>query len=126
MRDIDYFSYRTEDGRRHAEQDAPEFHASIKRLEDIYANSNTPEDTIERFGAVEGEHGARQVIATLVNTKPFDGRISTVNRDWARNVVYSYSAAAAAMMGFYSDAIHPANLDMLASYLRRAERARKG
>lgn len=92
---------------------------NVEKLESAYAAhiTGTPAETIAEFCANVGKERAVEIIATLINRHSWDGRISRANKEWAEN--FGYDCAAAEKMGIYTNAIHMAHLDQLASAMRK-------
>ena len=85
-----------------------------------FNGSNKPENTIREFIKYNGEPSAVVLIATFVNMRAWDGRISRDNAEWARQQECAFDEEAALRLGMatYVDKIHTAHLDQLADALR--------
>ena len=100
----------------------------VKTLEDLYDYNrgetsgplrNSPEMTVSYFVNNVGEESAARTIASLVNQSAWDGRISERNKEWARSVPGALTAEEANNARVYTDKIHKAHLDQIASVMRR-------
>ena len=96
---------------------------AIKTLETIYADTctMTPADTVEPFVAAVGWDAAASVIATLVNSNSWDGRISRRAAHWAEEQPGCWSSDCAERMWLYTNRIHMAHLDQIAREMIKRE-----
>ena len=95
----------------------------VHKLEDIHEHALcthcNPQKTIDEFVDAVGYEEARYAVATLVNVKAWDGRISPRNAEWARNVADAWDEESGFQIGLYTNRIHTAHVDQLADYMRR-------
>ena len=91
----------------------------VDNLEKSYVAhiTGTPAETIAEFCETVGKERAVEIIATLVNRHGWDGRISRANKAWAAE--HGYDEEAAQKMNIYTNKIHMAHLDQLATAMRK-------
>lgn len=90
---------------------------ALEKLEGTYKLTHcdgTPAETVNEFVASVGTPMAVALVATLVNVRQRDGRISPRVREWARQQESAWDYESAIHMGIYSDNIHAAHLNQIA------------
>lgn len=94
--------------------------ADCQTIADIYAETvtGTPSETIAAAAAKIGIDRVRAIIASLVASRQYDGRISRETRAWAETVDDALDAEAARWAWLSCDSIHSAHLDQLARAAR--------
>lgn len=94
--------------------------ADCQTVAGIYAETvtGTPSETIATAAAKIGIDRVRAIIASLVASRQYDGRISRETRAWAETVDDALDAEAARWAWLSCDAIHSAHLDQLARAAR--------
>ena len=84
---------------------------------EIIEGDNNPDNTVNRFVKAIGKREAATVIATLVNGKAWDGRISKVNAEWAASCEEAFDEKAGNALRISTE-IHPTHLDAIATAMR--------
>lgn len=94
--------------------------ADCQTIADIYAETvtSTPSETIATAAAKIGIDRVRVIIASLVASRQYDGRISRESRAWAETIADALDAEAAQWAWLSCDSIHSAHLDQLACAAR--------
>ena len=95
---------------------------ALEKLEGIYKlaqYNGTPAKTVNEFVASVGASMAVSLVATLVNVRWHDGRISPRVREWARQQESAWDYESAIHMGIYSDNIHAAHLNQIAQAMMK-------
>lgn len=89
--------------------------AAKAELETIYRESieGKPSETVKRFVEAVGYDKAVAVVASMVNVKAWDGRISKRVKDWAKGLETSWDEEAARELWLHGDEIHPAHLNQI-------------
>ena len=97
--------------------------SNIKTLDSIVRdaidNGGKVRDAVKEFVKQVGSDAAVQTVASLVNRSAWDGRISSANANWAKDVEESWDEDAMVRMGAYCK-MHMAHLDQTADYIRRS------
>ena len=90
---------------------------AVADLEAVYRDTieKTPAETVAAYVERVGYDVAVSTIATLVNRSASDGRISRRCAEWAATREGAFDAEAAERLWIYSDRIHKAHLDQLAT-----------
>lgn len=94
-----------------------EMAATLGRLRKEHS---TPAETVAAFVAAVGQSEAAEIVASMVNTSAWDGRISPRNAAWAASVEHAWNADAARDLCLYPDfiSLHKAHLNQIAGALR--------
>lgn len=96
---------------------------TLKKLHhDARMTHNNPKTVVKQFVSEVGYENAVSIIASIVNARAlWDGRISTINAEWAKeNAVWDRDVII--RMGCYADdVIHSVHLNQLCDYMRRKE-----
>ena len=100
---------------RHAIEDA------FRTFEGIYDETRGAGyvETLTRSAETLGDETTREIIASLLNMHPHDGRISDRNRTWAETIDGALSREDVVELVDSCYSIHCAHLDQLADYLRK-------
>ena len=85
--------------------------------DEIIEGDNNPDNTVKRFASAIGRREAETVIATLINGKAWDGRISKVNAEWAASCEEAFDENAGNALRISTE-IHPTHLDAIATAMR--------
>ena len=85
--------------------------------DEIIEGDNNPDNTVKRFASAIGRREAETVIATLINGKAWDGRISKVNAEWAASCEEAFDEKAGSALRISTE-IHPTHLDAIATAMR--------
>lgn len=85
--------------------------------DEIVNGNNNPDNTVKRFASAIGRREAETVIATLINGKAWDGRISKVNAEWAASCEEAFDEKAGNALRISTE-IHPTHLDAIATAMR--------
>lgn len=80
---------------------------------EIINGDGNPNNSAKALVDEIGKLNAEVIIATLVNTKAWDGRISPENAAWAARCEEAFDESAADKLGLHT-AIHPAHLNAVA------------
>lgn len=90
--------------------------ANVQTFERIYAatREETPYNTVDSLVNEIGYAAAVEVIASMVNRRAWDGRISNHAKAWASAQENAWDAEASNRIGIYSDRIHPTHLNQIA------------
>ena len=96
--------------------------ANIKTLDecvsDAVSNGSKVRDAVKLFVSKVGTYAAKVTVASLINRSAWDGRISTANANWAKDIDEAWDEDAMVRMGAYCK-MHMAHLDQTADYVRR-------
>lgn len=84
---------------------------------EIIEGDNNPDNSVKRFVSTVGRCEAEVVIASLVNSKAWDGRISKINAEWAANCEEAFDEKAGETLRISTE-IHPAHLNAIATAMR--------
>lgn len=95
----------------------------LKEIEAIYGDTCTgnPSDTIRKCYEKVGKAWTDAIIATLVTSNAWDGRISRAAIKWAARIEDAYDEEAAARMHIHTGRIHMAHLDQIARTIAKEE-----
>ena len=85
--------------------------------DEIIEGDKNPDNTVKRFASAIGRREAETVIATLINGKAWDGRISKVNAEWAASCEEAFDEKAGNALRISTE-IHPTHLDAIATAMR--------
>ncbi len=95
----------------------------IHKFEEVHelalCTHGNPQKTVEEFIKAVGFEEARYCIASMVNGKAWDGRISKRNADWAKTVPDAWDEESGTEMRMYTNRVHTSHLNQLADYMRR-------
>lgn len=90
--------------------------ANVLNFERIYVETRkgTPNNTVDSLVNEIGYAAAVEVIASMVNRRAWDGRISSHAKAWASAQENAWDEEASNRIGIYSDMIHPTHLNQIA------------
>ena len=121
MKSLEYINSLCEKNRLDWISEYRDLHRAEKALEEIYSITctKTPADTLSASFQQIGEEMTKALIATYVNQRAWDGRISKRAAEWAKTIESAWDEKGADRIGLYGSRIHSAHLDQLAMKLIR-------
>lgn len=95
--------------------------ANVLTFERVYVETRkgTLYNTVDSLVREIGYTAAVEVIASMVNRRAWDGRISNYAKAWASAQENAWDEEASNRIGIYSDLIHPTHLNQIAEEMAK-------